>query len=292
MSAFYRKSACNGVSPVSQSLKVLYKRDHLMHRLLVDRNKVRVLCAPPYFGKTSLMAQYAKEVYSFRNVFWIDASSPEFLCEIDKDGFYRAIKSLTSNNSLLVIQNLPTLDNERLLRFHGIVNEFITSNWEVLISVNPECSFFKEIDKSYSVVYAKELLLTASEVSQLDDADLQLRYRNSLFSDCFKIPGFCWSNVKHTADLLEHVVDDGLVKSRFAVLFISAILQKFSYSDLQIFFRESCIPIMCDITRDYPFVCVDGKAGFYECYPFEVSEIKKHFPRTFLPYLTWFNFHM
>ena len=277
MSVFYRKSACNGVSPVSQSLKVLYKRDHLMHRLLVDRSKVRLICAPPYFGKTSLMAQYAKEVYSFRNVFWIDASSPEFLCEIDKDGFYKAIKSMTSNKSLLVIQNLPTLDNERLLRFHGIVNKFITSEWEVLISVKPECSFFKEIDKSYSVIYGKDLLLTASEVSQLDDADLQLKYRNSMLSDCFKIPGFCWSDVKHTGDLLEQSVDDSMVRSRFAVLFISAVLQKFSYSDLQMFFKDGCIPVMHDITRDYPFVCLDDKAGSYECYPFEISEIKKAF---------------
>lgn len=277
MNSFYRRSACNGVSPVSQSLKVLYKRDHLMHRLLEDRKMVRVLSAPAYFGKTSILAEYAKEFYSFRDVYWFNAGSPEFLSEIDKGGFCNAIRSLASNKSLIVFQNLPNLDNERLLAVLRIVDEIVSWNWEVLISINPEFSFVKEANKNYSVIHANELLLTAAEVAQLEDEDLQRRRRTSTLSDCFKIPGFCWSDVKHTEDLLLKIADSDMHKSRFAILFISVVLQKFSYSDLRTFFKDAYIPCMHDFSQDYPFVCANDKAGTYECYPFEMAEVKKAF---------------
>lgn len=65
--------------------EALINRKRLLVSLLSDREAVRVICAPPLYGKTVLANQYARMAFPPGNVTWVQASEPEFLVTLIRE---------------------------------------------------------------------------------------------------------------------------------------------------------------------------------------------------------------
>lgn len=68
-------------------------RKRLLVSLLSDREAVRVICAPPLYGKTVLANQYARMAFPPGNVTWVQASEPEFLVNLDSGSIEEVLDS-------------------------------------------------------------------------------------------------------------------------------------------------------------------------------------------------------
>ena len=73
--------------------EALISRKRLLISLLSDREAVRVICAPPLYGKTVLANQYARIAFPPASVTWIQASEPEFLVNLDSGNIEEALDS-------------------------------------------------------------------------------------------------------------------------------------------------------------------------------------------------------
>ena len=69
MASFLASCACRGARPKKVNLKNKYVREHLISKLMSQRSVLRFIKAPNGFGKSTLAAQYADLVFSFKNVF-------------------------------------------------------------------------------------------------------------------------------------------------------------------------------------------------------------------------------
>ena len=69
MANFLSSCACRGARPKSVEIKGMHIREHLLSRLMEERNVLRFICAPSGFGKSILAAQYANVVFGFKKVF-------------------------------------------------------------------------------------------------------------------------------------------------------------------------------------------------------------------------------
>lgn len=94
--------------------EALIDRKRLLVSLLSDREAVRVICAPPLYGKTVLAKQYARMAFPPGNVTWIQASEPEFLVNLDSGNIEEALDSDDSSpGKLVVFDGLSKLKDKR-----------------------------------------------------------------------------------------------------------------------------------------------------------------------------------
>ena len=83
--------------------EALINRKRLLVSLLSDREAVRVICAPPLYGKTVLGNQYARMAFPPGNVTWVQASEPEFLVNLDSGSIEEVLDSDDSSPGKLVV---------------------------------------------------------------------------------------------------------------------------------------------------------------------------------------------
>lgn len=83
MTRFIQQSACEGRRPHGVVPDRLRSRPRLLSRLLEDRGALRLVVAPPGFGKATLAFEYASVMFQFEHVFWLRGSSPCFLRDLD-----------------------------------------------------------------------------------------------------------------------------------------------------------------------------------------------------------------
>ena len=71
MTRFIQQSACEGRRPHGVVPDRLRSRPRLLSRLLEDRGALRLVVAPPGFGKATLAFEYASVMFQFEHVFWL-----------------------------------------------------------------------------------------------------------------------------------------------------------------------------------------------------------------------------
>ena len=69
MANFIAGSACRGARPKKINLKNKKVRDDIIAEMMSQRNVLRFINAPKGFGKSTLAAQYADIVFSFKKVY-------------------------------------------------------------------------------------------------------------------------------------------------------------------------------------------------------------------------------
>ena len=84
MSGFILRAACRGHRPAHLSGVRYYQRSSLVSQLLRERDVSRFIVAPPGYGKTSLVMDYAETMMGFANVIWINGQSPCFVRDLDE----------------------------------------------------------------------------------------------------------------------------------------------------------------------------------------------------------------
>ena len=113
----------------------LLDRKRLLVSLLSDREAVRVICAPPLYGKTVLANQYARMAFPPSDVTWVHASEPEFLLNLDSGSFDKAVDECeAAPEKLVVFDGISKLKGKRRTNLVTLMGKLHTKQCEVMVT--------------------------------------------------------------------------------------------------------------------------------------------------------------
>ena len=120
MSDFLMSCSCKGRRPKHVASSATHSRPHLIADLLRSRDVARFLVAPTGFGKSTVAAEYAQVVFSFRQTFWVNCESPCFLRDLDAGIIASRVAEIGGAGSLVVFDDLPRMDELFFIDHRGV----------------------------------------------------------------------------------------------------------------------------------------------------------------------------
>lgn len=166
MSDFLMSCSCKGRRPKNVASSVIHSRPHLIADLLRSRDVARFLVAPTGFGKSTVAAEYAQVVFSFRRTFWVNCESPCFLRDLDAGIIASRVAELGGAGSLVVFDDLPRMDASRVEAFSEVVDELLAAGNEVLVTCAPTCDAYSDLHRDRVKLSARRFLLTDEEMER------------------------------------------------------------------------------------------------------------------------------
>lgn len=149
--------------------EALISRKRLLISLLSDREAVRVICAPPLYGKTVLANQYARIAFPPANVTWIQASEPEFLVNLDSGNIEEALDSDNySPGKLVVFDGISKLKGKRRTSLVTLMGKLHTKQCEVMVTTE-DSTLAADVELPVVVLDAREMALSSDELPKYQD---------------------------------------------------------------------------------------------------------------------------
>ncbi len=144
--------------------EALLDRKRLLVSLLSDREAVRVICAPPLYGKTVLATQYARLAFPPSDVTWVHASEPEFLLNLDSGTFERTVdESAPEGEKLVVFDGISKLKGKRRTNLVSLVGKLHTKHCEVMVTTE-DSTLASDVELLVVVLDAREMALAHDEL--------------------------------------------------------------------------------------------------------------------------------
>ncbi|RFT91346.1 hypothetical protein, partial [Adlercreutzia equolifaciens] len=165
MTRFIQQSACEGRRPHGVVPDRLRSRPRLLSRLLEDRGALRLVVAPPGFGKATLAFEYASVMFQFEHVFWLRGSSPCFLRDLDAGVLAEAVLEADEHAALMVVTDLPLLTDDRAEAFAEVVERLADANCEV-IATTTRADAPMELFGRRVVIGAAEMLVAREDLEE------------------------------------------------------------------------------------------------------------------------------
>lgn len=243
------------------------------------RDVPRFLIAPSGFGKTSLAAEYAESIFSFRDVFWINAQSPCFLRDIDKGVFARSLLAHSHVPSLAVIEDVPDLNGERCEAVAGDIDALLERGWEVVVSMRPECESLVDREPDGIRIRADDFLLTDQEFERLADEGIAKGGNFRSLAPAERVAGIVIGGREGTFELLNVLANDRVASDVMLGLFVMIVLGEGSFDDASMFTGSLKSDTRTKLMRDYLFVGVDGHSETFRTYPFPIEDVVEAFSR-------------
>ena len=122
MPSFIEACRCNGVRPAGIVGHRFTSRPSIVGRLLRDRRVARFIVAPAGCGKSTIAFEYASIIFGFRDMLWMDCSSPCFLRDLDGGTLSGAVEQCEPAVRLVVCEDVPCLDAERASAFGSFLD--------------------------------------------------------------------------------------------------------------------------------------------------------------------------
>lgn len=149
--------------------EALISRKRLLISLLSDREAVRVICAPPLYGKTVLANQYARIAFPPASVTWIQASEPEFLVNLDSGNIEEAFDSDNySPGKLVVFDGISKLKGKRRTSLVTLMGKLHTKQCEVMVTTE-DSTLAADVELPVVVLDAREMALSSDELPKYQD---------------------------------------------------------------------------------------------------------------------------
>lgn len=282
MSEYLARCALKGTRPKITSEKQFVSRPHLVAHLMRERHSLRVISAPAGFGKRSVAAEYAQTVWQCRHVFWMDATSPCFLRDLDANALAETLLRLDNEPFLLVILDVPLLDTERTQLLLGCIHTLLAQGCEVLVTCTPVHDIFDE-ERTRLTLEAHELLLGESEYAELINRRVTLRdplrgddlSNVSFAQDRHRIPYFAWGKADQR-EFLKRLFRDDMPHTYQLALFVALILRRADVSAL-----VSCCSITPEdlghLVQEFGLMNYCKESGGFETLIFGTQEICEAF---------------
>lgn len=144
--------------------EALINRKRLLVSLLSDREAVRVICAPPLYGKTVLANQYARMAFPPGNVAWVQASEPEFLVSLDSGSIEEVLDSDDSSpGKLVVFDGISKLKGKRRTSLVTLMGKLHTKQCEVMVTTE-DSTLAADVELPVVVLDAREMALSSDEL--------------------------------------------------------------------------------------------------------------------------------
>lgn len=149
--------------------EALISRKRLLISLLSDREAVRVICAPPLYGKTVLANQYARIAFPPASVTWIQASEPEFLVNLDSGNIKEALDSDNyPPGKLVVFDGISKLKGKRRTSLVTLMGKLHTKQCEVMVTTE-DSTLAADVELPVVVLDAREMALSSDELPKYQD---------------------------------------------------------------------------------------------------------------------------
>lgn len=149
--------------------EALINRKRLLVSLLSDREAVRVICAPPLYGKTVLANQYARMAFPPGNVTWVQASEPEFLVNLDSGSIEEVLDSDDSlPGKLVVFDGISKLKGKRRTSLVTLMGKLHTKQCEVMVTTE-DSTLAADVELPVVVLDAREMALSSDELPKRQD---------------------------------------------------------------------------------------------------------------------------
>lgn len=245
MASFLAKCACRGARPKKVELKNRRVREHLIAKLISQRNVLRFIKAPNGFGKSTLTAHYADLVFAFKNVFWVNCKSPCFIRDLDAKEIVNQVLQLCEQPKLIVFDDYENMDEDRLVAFSEVIDNLLECGCEVIICASPFNDSILRLQSDAYVLKAKDMLLTDDEVE------------NTKLNDISRIPVVAWSQHNDIYNLLKCALAENFTDAIIFSLFFIYLFQDGNLNLLSKVISKSEMKLLIDFNKEYLYFGID-----------------------------------
>ena len=189
MKSYLNDRLCKGFPPQRINVAGSFTRNALVSRMMMDRRRVRFVCAPTYMGKTTLVYTYAQIVFSFENVLWLDASHPCVLRDLDDGSLSSKLCQVLDSGGLVVFEDVPWFGSVRKQRFAAVCEDLLSRNYEVVVTAIPECDPFSGDWGECIALSSQDLLFSDAEIEEMRMCGLLPPHLRTSRAKVNRIPG-------------------------------------------------------------------------------------------------------
>ncbi|MEG2725805.1 MAG: bacterial transcriptional activator domain-containing protein [Eggerthellaceae bacterium] len=277
MDSYLQSTACKGRRPHHLSSFRHRPRMALLTKMMRERSVVRFLVAPHSFGKTTLALDYAESIFSLEHVFWIDATNPCFLRDLDKGIIGSGLLSQNTRVSLVVFDDIPYLDTSRCAAFSRSCDLLLERGWEVIATTSPTCDVFGacqidkiRLDADALLVSDEEMMREYSESGRTFDPTLSV-------APAERVASIYWGSEGCYRSFLLGIVREELPSELLLPLFSILVLQRGTFADLSAVAQSWHEDTAQLLAYDRPYLGIDLRANMFRCSSFTLSAVAEAF---------------
>ena len=273
VTGFISRSACRGRRPSSCASYVVQSRPALVGQLLKSRDVARFIVAPSGYGKSYLALEYAETMRSWLHTFWVNAQSPCFVRELDAGVLTSYIFELDSEASLVVIDDLPTLDAGCQSLLSSEIDALLSRGCEVIVTCVPTCDTLGAYQPDRLVMRSSSLLLSDEELDDIRSPEERLRRSASKVGAAQRVPLLAWAREgERGRQFVQGVLAEELPGDLLFVAASALVLHKGRLSELlELGSLEK--HVFQEMADDYPHLGIDAESDSFEAPLVVVDEL-------------------
>ena len=251
-----------------------YPRNKLVSCMLRDRSVVRMVCAPHGYGKTTLAMEYARSVFGDCGVLWVSGKNPSFICELDTDSFPMCAGNARTARKLVIIDDLPALDEVRASAFSAAIDGLLHEGCEVLVLSTPANDSLGNLQPDRVHISSRDLVVTEHEYTESLGSAHDPAPSVEMLSQLRGVPSLVWGQTTSSAiECMRGFFDEDLPDEFTSVALAMVILGKGTFNDLSSVDAPYDIEVLETLAVHYPQFGVDLLRGTFATIPIRVRDI-------------------
>lgn len=256
--------------------EALINRKRLLVSLLSDREAVRVICAPPLYGKTVLANQYARMAFPPGNVTWVQASEPEFLVNLDSGSIEEVLDSDDSlPGKLVVFDGISKLKGKRRTSLVTLMGKLHTKQCEVMVTTE-DSTLAADVELPVVVLDAREMALSSDELPkrQCHSGNHESLFEKGHMPTKRSVPPVALDKEKGADRFLKALLRQAPSSPEESLAYLALFLGSGSLSLITDFFDEHTQPDIALVESLFPFAGVSLLSSSF--YAFELTVEARH----------------
>lgn len=248
-------------------------RKRLLVSLLSDREAVRVICAPPLYGKTVLANQYARMAFPPGNVTWVQASEPEFLVSLDSGSIEEVLDSDDSSpGKLVVFDGISKLKGKRRTSLVTLMGKLHTKQCEVMVTTE-DSTLAADVELPVVVLDAREMALSSDELPkcQCHSGNQESLFESSHMPTKRSVPPVALDKEKGADRFLKALLRQTPSSPEESVAYLALFLGSGSLSLITDFFDEHTQPDISLVESLFPFAGVSLLSSSFSAFELTVE---------------------
>lgn len=253
--------------------EALINRKRLLVSLLSDREAVRVICAPPLYGKTVLANQYARMAFPPGNVTWVQASEPEFLVNLDSGSIEEVLDSDDSSpGKLVVFDGISKLKGKRRTSLVTLMGKLHTKQCEVMVTTE-DSTLAADVELPVVVLDAREMALSSDELlkCQCHSDNQESLFESGHMPTKRSVPPVALDKEKGADRFLEALLRQTPSSPEESLAYLALFLGSGSLSLITDFFDEHTQPDISLVESLFPFAGVSLLSSSFSAFELPVE---------------------
>lgn len=248
-------------------------RKRLLVSLLSDREAVRVICAPPLYGKTVLANQYARMAFPPGNVTWVQASEPEFLVNLDSGSIEEVLDSDDSSpGKLVVFDGISKLKGKRRTSLVTLMGKLHTKQCEVMVTTE-DFTLAADVELPVVVLDAREMALSSDELPkrQCHSGNHESLFEKGHMPTKRSVPPVALDKEKGADRFLKALLRQTPSSPEESLAYLALFLGSGSLSLITDFFDEHTQPDIALVESLFPFAGVSLQSSSFSAFELTVE---------------------